>query len=116
MTNINKLDLLKDKMKNLKEELNHIVIEKTELKIANHKKGQTNKCNTLGLKSFRNGLLIEMKNIALLKEELNRWKGMAEQLKNLKQIQTLFDQVTKQNWISSLKPMKMLDQRKESVN
>lgn len=65
------------------------------MNIENHKKGQTNKCNTLDLKSFRNGLLIEMKNTALLKEELNRWKGMAEQLKNLKQIQTLFDQVTK---------------------
>lgn len=31
MTNINKSDLLKDKMKNLKEELNQIVIEKSRV-------------------------------------------------------------------------------------
>ncbi|KAK5774114.1 hypothetical protein RI543_004648 [Arxiozyma heterogenica] len=95
MSELKELDLMKNTIKSLKEELDQITGEKAELETENQRLNQTNQSSTSELQKYKSELLVATKNVALHKEESNRWKNMAEQLKNSEQIQTLSDELAK---------------------
>lgn len=95
MSDLKDLGLLKDTIKNLNEELSQITKEKVELETENQALNQSNQSKTSELQECKKELLVATKDAALYKEESNRWKSMAEQLKNPEQLQILSDELAK---------------------